>query len=245
MPPHVSRRTFVQLAASGLAAGVSSFRLPMIQPTTTPAASAVDHLLLGVADLDAGISWVEQRTGVRASVGGVHPGRGTRNALIALAARQYLEILAPDPAQEGGGRADLRALGEPRLITWSALSTDIDGLAARIKAAGLSATGPRPGSRARPDGRLLEWTTLAVESAFASGGIDPIPFFIQWAAGSTHPSQDSPKGCALASLEVEHPHADRLRGTLSRIGIDATVRDAAAPAIAATLTTPKGRLVVR
>jgi hypothetical protein len=234
----------VQLAASGLAAGVSSLRLPMSQPAMS-ATTAVDHLLLGVADLDAGIDWVEQRTGVRAVVGGVHPGRGTRNALLALSGRQYFEILAPDPAQEGGGRADLRALGEPRLITWSALATDIDGLAARVKAAGLSAMGPRPGSRARPDGRLLEWTTLGIGSAFASGGIDPIPFFIQWAPGSPHPSQDSPKGCALASLEFQHPEPDRLRDTLLRIGIDATTRPAATPALVATLTTPKGRLVLR
>jgi hypothetical protein len=244
MPIRVSRRAFVQLAASGLAAGVASLRLPMTQPAMS-ATSAVDHLLLGTADLDAGIDWVEQRTGVRAVVGGVHPGRGTRNALLALSGRQYLEILAPDPAQEGGGRADLRALVEPRLITWSALSTDIDALAARVKAAGLNAMGPRPGSRARPDGRLIEWRTLGIESAFASGGIDPIPFFIQWAAGSPHPSQDSPKGCALVSLAFEHADANRLRDTLSGIGIDATVRDASAPALVATLTTPKGRLVVR
>jgi hypothetical protein len=244
MPNRVSRRAFVQLAASGLAAGISSLRLPMTQPATS-AATAVDHLLLGVANLDAGIQWVEQRTGVRAVVGGVHPGRGTRNALIALSGRQYLEILAPDPAQEGGGRADLRALGEPRLITWSALSTDVDALAARVKAAGLNAMGPRPGSRARPDGTLIEWRSLGIASAFASGGIDPIPFFIQWAARSSHPSQDSPGGCALVSLEFEHPEADRLRDTMSRIGIDATVRDQAAPALVATLTTLKGRIVVR
>jgi hypothetical protein len=244
MPIPVSRRAFVQLAASGLAAGVSSLRLSMTQPAM-PAATAVDHLLLGVADLDAGIDWVEQRTGVRAIAGGVHPGRGTRNALIALSGRHYLEILAPDPSQEGGGRADLRALGDPRLITWSALSTDIDALAARVKATGLNATAPRPGSRARPDGRLIEWTTLGIESAFASGGIDPIPFFIQWSAASPHPSQDSPKGCALASLEFEHPDAGRLRDTLSRLGIDATTRQAEVPAIIAILTTPKGTVVLR
>jgi hypothetical protein len=244
MPPHISRRAFVQFAASGVAAGVFSPRMPMTQPVAPPA-TTVDHLLLGVSDLDAGVAWLEQRTGVRAVVGGVHPGRGTRNALLALSGRQYLEILAPDPAQEGHGRANLRALGEPRLITWSALSTDLDSLAARVKASGLSVMGPQPGSRARPDGRLIEWRTLGIESAFASGGIDPMPFFIQWVAGSPHPAQDSPKGCALVSLEFEHPDAARLRDTLERIGIDATPRDAAAPAIVATLTTPKGRLVLK
>lgn len=240
---HASRRAFMQLAAYGLAAGASWLRKSM--SPASQAATVVDHLLLGVADLDAGISWAEERTGVRAAIGGVHPGRGTRNGLMALSGRQYLEILAPDPAQEGGGRADLRALREPRLITWAAHSTDIEALATRVRAAGLSVAGPRPGSRARPDGRLIEWTTLGIESAFASGGIDPIPFFIQWAAASPHPSQDSPKGCALVSLEFEHMDRNGLRDTLARVGIDATTREAAAPAIVATLMTPRGRLVLR
>ena len=209
------------------------------------AAEAVDHLMIGAADLDRGIQWLEQRTGVRAGIGGSHPGRGTRNALIALRGRQYVELIAPDPAQPADLTSHLRSLDEPRLIGWAAATPDIEALARRIRVMEHEPTAPRPGSRARPDGRILRWTTIGVNSKFAAGGVDPIPFFIQWAAESAHPSSDSPTGCELLSLEFEHPESEELSDALGRLEISATVREAKTVAIVATLRTPKGSVVLR
>lgn len=238
-----TRRTLLQAFTC---AGISWFvRGEMSAQKQLPAAEAMDHLIIGAADLDTGIQWLEQRTGVRAAIGGTHPGRGTRNALIALRGRQYVELVAPDPAQPGNLAPHLRSLNEPRLIGWAAATPEIDALAKRVRAGGPEPTAPRPGSRARPDGRLLRWTTIGVSSKFAAGGVDPIPFFIQWAADSPHPSSDSPAGCELSSLEFEHPDSENLSDALARLELAATVRKAPSVAIVATLRTPKGAVVFR
>jgi Glyoxalase-like domain len=205
------------------------------------AVSAVDHLLLGISDLDRGIEWVEKMTGVKAVVGGSHPGGGTRNALASLGGRRYLEIIAPDPAQtDYRFHIDVRKLTEPRLITWAVGASDIGALAAKARGAGHQIFGPFDGSRARPDGRMLKWKTLAVQNGLGQGGIEPIPFFIEWAADSMHPSQDSSAGCELQALALEHPEADKLRGTLRDLGVNAEVKQAAAVKLRATLKTSKG-----
>jgi len=209
--------------------------------TLTPATKAADHLLLGVPDLDRGIAWVEQLTGVKAAVGGSHPGRGTRNALVSLGGRQYLEIIAPDPAQTSYTfQIDLRKLSEPRLVTWAAASSDINGLAKRASASGQRVLGPNEGSRVTPAGGTLKWTTLAVAHALASGEIDPIPFFIEWAPGTAHPSATSPKGCELQSLAIEHPKPDAIKTVLVPFGTEADVKAASTARLRATVRTPKG-----
>ena len=203
--------------------------------------SVVDHLLLGISDLDSGLEWVEKMTGVKAAIGGVHPGRGTRNALLALGGKTYLEIIAPDPKQsEYKFDIDIRKMTEPRLITWAAKSDDIDALAKRAKEHSFEILGPRDGSRARPDGKILKWKTLAVNNQFGNQSMEPFPFFIQWSADSMHPSQDSPKGCELQSFEIEHPNAGELQNAFGKFGIEVKVRDAKRIRLVATIKTSKG-----
>ena len=208
-----------------------------------PAAVAADHLLLGVSDLDLGIDWVRQRTGIRSATGGVHPGVGTRNALLSLGAGHYLEIIAPDPLQSAYNfQIDVRSLKEPRLISFAAATSDIESTAAIARRAGHKVFGPAAGSRVVASGKTLRWRTLGVLNNLGSGGIEPVPFFIQWDLDALHPSSSAPAGCELESLEFNHPHPSDLSAFLATLGIDGKVSEAGTARIIATLKTPRGRV---
>jgi len=58
----------------------------------------VDHVIVSIDSLERGMAMLEQRTGVAPMMGAVHPGRGTRNALLSLGPTTYLELLAPNQA---------------------------------------------------------------------------------------------------------------------------------------------------
>ncbi len=206
--------------------------------TASDAVYALDHLLLGIADLDRGIEWMQERTGVRATMGGSHPGMGTRNALISLDNRQYIEIISIDPKQKQRGwmAALVRNLAAPQIITWAVSTEDIDALSDHAKAAGYSVEGPSNGERAKPDGSILKWRTLRIIGDLG----EAIPFFIEWGAGIKHPSQDSPSGCRLKAFKIEHPEADHVQNMLLEFRIKTEVNPGIKPRFKAILSTPKG-----
>lgn len=230
---------FVALG-SLFALAAASFGASPKPVSPVPAVEAVDHLLLGVPDLEAGMKWFEEKTGVRPAPGGSHPGRGTRNALVSLGGRHYLEIIAPDPAQAGVADeavAQLKKLTAPRLVTWAAASTDLDATISRLDVAKVVHSPATPGSRKRPDGQLLAWRTVGVKSDLG----ELIPFLIDWGT-TVHPSTDAPAGIRLTALTFRHPKPEALTAELARLGIAAEVTKADQPGLSARLETPRGPL---
>ena len=241
-PGLITRRSALKAGGAALAMLVGTplaKAFPMYEELTD-CAQALDHLLLGTQDRDAGIAWFEKLTGVRAAIGGSHPGRGTCNALASLGGRHYLEIIAPDPAQPDAKSptvTELKSLTSPRVIQWAAASSNMEATRRMVQASGLRFEGPTPGSRQRPDGRVLRWATLNLRDPSAL-----LPFFIHWEADSIHPSQDSPSGCRLAGLRFEAPDPERISQQFAKLGLRAEVQPGKAAQVIVTLETPRGRV---
>src|SRR5207237_8007246 len=103
-------------------------------------ATVVDHILLPVADLDAGAQRLYEQYGLQGIPGGGHPGVGTANVIVPLGL-QYLELIAVVDQGEAassrlGGRV-ARALKEGRMfVAWALRTQDLDAVRARIQGAG-------------------------------------------------------------------------------------------------------------
>ena len=238
----LSRRTFLAVAGGALAA-------PSISWGAVEAPPMLDHILLGCSDLDRGIAFVEKHTVIPAAFGGVHPGRGTRNALLSLGEpsreelnpRRYLEIIAPDPEQTGvPDHYGLLKLTEPRLVGWAAHPGDLLQFAARLGNRDVAFDGPNPGSRKRPDGRLLQWKTLNLRDD--RGGL--LPFFIEWSADSSHPSIDAPRGCHLDRFELLTPDPEGLRSAEAAMGLGVEIRKSEKAQLRATISCAGVELVL-
>jgi len=202
------------------------------------AAVWVDHIVLAVPDVEEAERRIAEQWNVSPTVGGSHVGRGTRNVLLSLGSRTYLEVIGPDLDQPDPGSPrpfgvdDIPASSTGVLAGW-ALGTDkIAVVADRLAADGLDLGAVSSMSRVRPDGVRLDWhLTLGPRMS------PPIPFVIDW--GSTpSPALDSAAGCILEAMNIVAPSQAVL--SIGALGLDPLVALEGSPGLVVRLSTPGG-----
>lgn len=215
----------------------------------------LDHLVVAAATLQQGIAWCEATLGVTPNAGGRHPLMSTHNRLFALdgatSPQAYFEIIAIDPDAPVPGRArwfDLDAPAmreavavEPQLVHWVARSGDVVNTMAAWAGLGLDAGRLLEASRPTPAGELRWRISVRDDGQRLLRGV--LPTLIEW--GAVHPTrQMEPCGVELLGLQLRGPQP--LAVALAAAGgVDGVQVQAGAPALEATLGTPKGRLTLR
>ena len=191
----------------------------------------IDHILIASPDLESGRDYAESMFGTRPAIGGVHPGQGTRNALLGLEDDTYIEIIAPDPGQPADLPLSryLASRSSAELSWWCARCDELDALQDRIRDAGRDAGSIDPWTRKRPDGADLSWRLLMpnVPEFGAS-----LPFFISWDDMAQHPSRHVPVVGRLETLTIRHPGADVLERLLDAV---AEIRPDTTPGLSAEI----------
>jgi catechol 2,3-dioxygenase-like lactoylglutathione lyase family enzyme len=130
----------------------------------------IDHVVICVSDLRQGIE-TYTRLGFNVYPGGVHPGRGTHNA-IGLNEDDYLELLSvrdPEeyraatarPGRPGGGLMDFIAAGGG-LRQVVVASDDLTADVAAMRGRGVDVNDPMEGSRRTDSGLELRWLAAAL-----------------------------------------------------------------------------------
>jgi hypothetical protein len=185
--------------------------------------TGIDHLMICVPDLDEGTA-AYTRMGFNVHPGGVHPGRGTHNA-IAFFEHDYLEVMglrdraehvaAAGPA--GGLLEFLERGGGLRYIAMQ--SDDLEADVAAMRRRGVDVGDASQGGRRTPSGAELRWKAAKLGPAnelpiFFIQHLTPLPERRKQAPGAgEHPNAV----IALERVYVAVPDVAAGAGTYSRV----------------------------
>jgi len=168
--------------------------------------TAIDHIIIGVHDLEQATAIFSQKLGLAVSGGGVHPTGGTANRIIVIG-DTYLElIVVRAPAEAQQSMLERLAKGQGYL-NFVLASNDLEADSIAMVRRGVSIIGPTPGSLRAADGRTRGWTRTNIERPDLA---QHYPFLIQ------HDSTGEERRFRLAGWTTppEHPlGATQVRST--------------------------------
>ena len=199
----------------------------------------LDHVVLGVADLDEAADRLSRRFGLTALPGGRHPGWGTANRIVPLGPC-YLELVTVvDPSEAAAsdfGRWVLAMLAGASAVGWAVRTSDISAVAARL---GLTVA---DGARTTASGSVVRWRIAGVAAAAAEPSL---PFFIEWGDGVVRPGRapvTHAAGAVSLSRLVVGGGAERLAAWLGS-DIDGVEATDGPPAVQTLTLDPAATLV--
>lgn len=242
-------RTFPLLLALAVSPGVSAQDSAAESGMNQRANHYLDHIVLGIDDLEKGIEALEHLTGVRAKFDGRDARLGTQSAVIGLGENAFLEIMAPDP------KAD-PALVEPgyksmildRLDTfdtltpflWAVGTSNLERTRWIARRAGSYPSEIESGTRERGWGRSTQWTWAHVTRPHTY----VLPIFVQWNADTKPPQKRAPEGCRLVQLKLYARIFKSVHSLLAAMQVAVALEGAQTESIDVVLECPEGEVLI-
>src|SRR6266700_2855146 len=159
--------------------------------------TAIDHIIIGVNNLEKAATQSSQKLGLAVAGGGIHPTAGTANRIIMIG-DTYLELIAiHNPAEAQQSMLDRLAIREGYL-NFLLASNDIEADSTAMINRGIPILGQTPGSLKAADGRTRGWSRTNIERQDLA---QRYPFIIQ------HDSAGEERRFRLAGWTTPPEHA--------------------------------------
>lgn len=156
----------------------------------------LDHIIIGVQNLEQAEQVFSQKLGLAVSGGGIHPSGGTANRIIVIG-DTYIELIAVDRPEEAQPGILKRLAKGDGYLNFVLSSNDIEADSAAMEQRGVSIFGPTPGQLRSADGRTRGWKRTDVERAELA---QHYPFIIQ------HDSTGEARRSRLAGWQTPPRH---------------------------------------
>jgi hypothetical protein len=159
--------------------------------------TAIDHIIIGVHDLEEAALVFSEKLGLAVSGGGKHPTGGTANRIIVIG-DTYIELIAVDARAEAQqSMLERLDMGEGYL-NFALASNDLQADSTAIRTRDIMTVGPESGSLTTSDGRSRRWLRTDIERPDLA---QHYPFLIQ------HDSSGDERRFRLAGWRTppEHP----------------------------------------
>lgn len=242
-------KTFALLLALAVSPGMLAQEPASESNMTQRANHYLDHVVLGIDDLDKGIEALERLTGVRAKFEGRDARLGTQSAIIGLGDDTFLELIAPDrkadpdridPATRSMilDRLDGFETLTPFLWTIGTANLELTRLYARR--AGSYVSEIDSGTRERGWGRSTQWTWAHVTRPHSY----VMPIFVQWDADTKPPQKRAPEGCRLTQLKLYSRIFKSVHTLLAATQVGVVAEGSQEESIDVTLECPAGEVVI-
>ena len=158
--------------------------------------TALDHIIIGVSDLEQATITFNEMLGLQASGGGKHPTSGTANRIIVIG-DTYIELITIRDAAEAQQSMRERLSKGDGYLNFVLASNDLETDSAAIKSRGVSIIGPTAGKLTSADGRSRGWLRTDIERPDLT---QHYPFLIQ------HDSIGEERRKRLAGWTSPPPH---------------------------------------
>lgn len=200
----------------------------------------IDHIVYCVHNLEEAIIDLENKLGVKASIGGAHLTQGTKNGLINLGYQCYLEILALDENNKSIKAPrwmGIDLLQSNKITRWATKSQDIEKDSKALQSHNVDMGQVTGGSRKMDSGKTLTWQ---IAMPLSSPEVDVVPFITDWSQSESHPTDSLDHPCKLIELQINHPKPMEVQNLFDRMNINIKINQSDIESIHIIIDSPNG-----